>query len=344
MTIFKDKKIMRCFKYILPPVLLILIFVHIDISKLLTTLVRIHVGYVVLALVFGYMAFVLASTLRWKLLLHTAYQIRIPYLRLLRFYWIGMFVGYFIPAGLGADIYRAVYAGRWSGEYEKNLVTVFMEKLFILAGSILILLAVSPLAGISLPPGHQVENVLHMLYWTALFGFLGAGIVVGGLATSCGSRVVSALSVRVWSWVQAGLDKVPGGLGARKMPRDLGLLLQPFVRWQSVALIVGFTVLNRLIGCLGGVFLLQAVGVQLSLPAHLFIWTLIFVLFSLPISIGTLGVREGVFIVLLGLFGVSSETALAVSFAGLACLLVTTCTGGLIWIGHNLFTAAAGRQ
>jgi hypothetical protein len=47
-------------------------------------------------------------------------------------------------------------------------------------------------------------------------------------------------------------------------------------------------------------------------------------------------VREGVFIILFGLFGVESEVALAASFAGLACLLITTITGGLILIAQNL--------
>ena len=67
---------------------------------------------------------------------------------------------------------------------------------------------------------------------------------------------------------------------------------------------------------------------DLSLTVHVFVWTLMFFIFLVPISIGTLGVREATFIVVFGLFGVEDEEALAGSFVGLASLLFTVGLGG----------------
>jgi hypothetical protein len=56
----------------------------------------------------------------------------------------------------------------------------------------------------------------------------------------------------------------------------------------------------------------------------------------MPISFAGLGVREGVFVVMYGIFGVASEISLAVSFASLAALLVAISVGGLIHLADGL--------
>jgi hypothetical protein len=87
----------------------------------------------------------------------------------------------------------------------------------------------------------------------------------------------------------------------------------------------------------------HAVGRLNLFTVHVFVWTLMFFIFLVPISIGTLGVREATFIVVFGLFGVEDEEALAGSFVGLASLLFTVAIGGVVWLAAARGSAREAR-
>jgi uncharacterized membrane protein YbhN (UPF0104 family) len=92
----------------------------------------------------------------------------------------------------------------------------------------------------------------------------------------------------------------------------------------------------RIIEAVSGNIFFRAVGIQLPLIVNIFTTTLRFIIFTLPISFGNLGVREGSYIMLFSLFGVESETALTVSFLVLAGLLLFTFIGGIILLVSNI--------
>ena len=113
--------------------------------------------------------------------------------------------------------------------------------------------------------------------------------------------------------------------------------IRPFFVARNQLLIVAVTALNQMIASYGGRLLMLSVGVDLSLTVHVFVWTLMFFIFLVPISVGTLGVREATFIGvfgLFGIFGVEDEAALAGSFVGLASMLFTMGLGGLVWLAE----------
>ena len=56
----------------------------------------------------------------------------------------------------------------------------------------------------------------------------------------------------------------------------------------------------------------------------------LYFIFLLPISFGSLGIREGAYILLYGLFGVPAETALVVSFFNLLGVLLNNLIGALL--------------
>jgi len=119
--------------------------------------------------------------------------------------------------------------------------------------------------------------------------------------------------------------------------------IRPFFVARNQLLIVGVTALNQMIASYGGLLLMLSVGVNLSLTVHVFVWTLMFFIFLLPISVGTLGVREATYIIVFGLFGVDGEAALAGSFVGLASLLFTVALGGVVWMAEARGSAREAR-
>ena len=103
--------------------------------------------------------------------------------------------------------------------------------------------------------------------------------------------------------------------------------------WRYVGVIMLLTVSIRGLAAVGVYCFFISLGHQVPITVALFAFSLIFLVFMLPISFGSLGVREGAYIVVFGLFAVPREVALAASFLGLAALLATIGVGGLILLG-----------
>ncbi len=62
----------------------------------------------------------------------------------------------------------------------------------------------------------------------------------------------------------------------------------------------------------------------------MFITPALYFIFTLPISLGSLGIREGTYIILYGLFGVPPEVALLISFFNLSGILLNNLIGGIV--------------
>ena len=73
-----------------------------------------------------------------------------------------------------------------------------------------------------------------------------------------------------------------------------------------------------------------ALGSQLGITTYLIMIPVLFVAANLPISIGGLGVREGVFITMMVASGMQQQTAIGVSVLYLATVLTLTVPGGFV--------------
>ena len=151
-----------------------------------------------------------------------------------------------------------------------------------------------------------------------------------------GNKVLFYVQKKLASRIKRIISKV--SQGRANNPNDLSLfgLAKRFFHRQNLLIVIAFTVIMRIVEAVGGNILFQAVGIQLPLIVNIFTKTLIFIIFTLPISFGNLGVREGSYIMLFSLFGVDSETALTVSFLVLAGLLLFTFIGGVILLVSNI--------
>lgn len=79
-----------------------------------------------------------ASCLKWWLLLRHQ-QRPVPFVQLLRFYFIGYYFTCLLPSNVGGDLVRSVYAGRWVGSQQQAAVSVLLERA---TGLVLLLLLV----------------------------------------------------------------------------------------------------------------------------------------------------------------------------------------------------------
>ena len=83
---------------------------------------------------------------------------------------------------------------------------------------------------------------------------------------------------------------------------------------------------------IGGIVYLLAQNVSVALPVTrlLWIWGIVGIVQSLPISYGGLGVRELSFVFLLSLYGVTGSSALSLSLNIYLLLLIGACIGTIL--------------
>jgi len=329
-------KIVYIIKILVPIILLSIIFIKIDFEKLAKNFLNVNLFYCMAGILVGYVSQIFIATWRWKFMLSKFYLIRLPYLRLVNYWWIGMFLGYFVPAGMGMDIYRIVSVGQHGGDYGKSIAAVVGEKIFGVLGSILLLMVAYPLVRQTINADPRITEIIAYVYWVGVVSTVCLVLAVVFVRVRHGNKVLFYAQEKLTLRIKRIISKISQDRANNLNDLYLSRIVKGFFHWQNILTVIAFTVMMRLVMAVGGNILFRAVGIQFPLIVNIFTTTLMFIIFTLPISFGTLGVREGTYIVLFSLFGVESETALTVSFLALAGLLLGTLTGGVILLISNI--------
>jgi uncharacterized membrane protein YbhN (UPF0104 family) len=101
-------------------------------------------------------------------------------------------------------------------------------------------------------------------------------------------------------------------------------LKKPGLIFQSI----GLGMIFQLLGVCIIYRIARDIGITINYSDWCWIFSAVSVILLLPISFGGVGVREGGFLMLLAMFGVSTESALACSLAFFALQVATSLLGG----------------
>lgn len=254
---------------------------------------------------------VLAGVSRWDLLLRAA-SIRLPRAMLLRSFLIGRFVGAFTPSTTGLDGWRLWEVGRASGQMSRSAAVIVLEKLVGLIAMGSVCAALVPVGGVALlGPGALLAAALIAV---------GAGV---GVVLMRHPRWLEALIGRAPKKVRGKLDKLPEALHATRLNRGqlAGALARGVVSHLSLSAVFVATAL--------------ALGLETELGALLVVGNAITLAVLLPVSIGGVGVREGVAVALLATVGVGPTDAVLVALLGYLTGQVPALLGGLAMLGSE---------
>jgi hypothetical protein len=105
-----------------------------------------------------------------------------------------------------------------------------------------------------------------------------------------------------------------------------------FTNPRQCCAVLGLSVITIALTVLAFKFVGDAVGSPLPLGSWIMIVPPVALIQLVPISLAGWGVREAALVVALGWFGVSAETALAISVLVGLCLILVGLPGGLIWL------------
>lgn len=262
----------------------------------------------------------LAAALRWRGLL-LAQDVPLPAGRVMSIFFIGQFFNSFMLGACGGDMARIYYILRdTTARRTETATSVLIDRgigvfIQILLGCALLFL-VWPLV--------RTHAALQTVAWL-MFAFGGGAALV--------------LAVLLWknlfehvAWFRRLEMSTPLGTKFRRAYEELFCYRR---RPRALAAAAVYSVLSLLfqitaVACLG-----HSLGIVASFTSYLVFVPIIGVFASIPLTPGSFGVREGLFVVLFQTVGVDAHQAVLLSLLFYAAGLVWSLVGGAIFLGYS---------
>lgn len=252
----------------------------------------------------------LIGCVRWRLLIgHLG--LTIPMRQALLSYYLGLFFNNFLPTGVGGDLARTVHL-KLQGHSIKPLISSAVADRVIGLAVMLVLGGVS----LVLSPELRIDPD-RKLY---LVGLIVLGLAGGGAVFWFSNRLPLESLTRRYQHtrVRRGLIEIVHLLTTyRTALRGLFMAVLLSVVMQSLVIATYY-------------LLARGIGIELSLVTFFAFVSMVQVAASLPISLGGLGVREGVLVALLVGVGVDIQLGVALSLLFLLTLWLCSLPGAAV--------------
>lgn len=244
------------------------------------------------------------AALRWKLLvrgeglsLKTAVQLS----------FAGMFFGQVLPATIGGDVVRGVMAGRAGMAWREVVASIVLDRITALLASVILILAGLP----------ALANAA-------------VGVSVAGTAT-----VSAGLALMVVAGLYADRIPLPAVLAGNDkvavLRRLVGRLREGLLsKAGAVALALSLVIQLTTVA----IVLTIALSFEIAVTPMAAFLVVPFAVFAaaVPVSVNGWGVREGLMVSGLGLFGVAAGDALLISVVLGLSVIVAVLPGSLTWL------------
>ena len=313
--------------------LIALLLAKLDLSRTVSSLVSVRTDFLIASLA-TFAASLVLGNVQWLMLLFLQ-GVRLTFGKTLSFYFVGAFFNNFLPANIGGDIVRIYDVYKESRMPDQAIAATVTDRLFGMVA----------LGLLAMPSGLYVALRYERVGLGRAFGLWSLVIVVAFIV------ILGLTSAVIFS------KRLARGLGRLLRPLLAGGLRDRFKRvYESFH--TYRTTIRNLPGILLVAIIVQALRVLvhyeiseamgLAIPAvYFFLFVPVIAIFiALPISIGGLGVREG-----LGIFffcravpGVGSEQAFTMGFLAYVVGVVVSLAGGVIYLTRGLAPAQIERE
>ncbi len=277
---------------------LYVVFSKIDVREFASIFAKIGILYFVLAAL-PYVAAQAVSTWRWKLLLPEHFRFG----RLFSLYMIGSFFNSFLPGVIGGDAVKAYYLNKDARKISLTLASVFMDRYLGYVGLMIIGISAFPFA--------------YSYFGTSPFRWIMPGIFVAFVIAS-----VLFFGLKLGRKI-GSVSEIYEYFGRLKSRKDV------IVK----AVFLSFVV--QLLNFLMVVILAMAMGEDIPLILLCVFLPIIITVATVPISVSGLGVREGSFVLLLGLIGVRPELATSLSLSWFFANFLGGLPGLVAYVRHK---------
>ena len=271
---------------------LALIFRAVDVASVWDHVLKVDVLQLALSIGLFFPAQLLMAY-RWHWLLKTLGH-RFSYQAVLHHNLRGQFAALFLPGQLSGDIVRGVSIARGSSGKSTLALSIIIDKVALLAA-----LAIVACAGGFWSP--VLDQVPNLILSSAMLLII----------------TVVALLLLAFLRIQPNRLAAMSGMLPRPLRRFSDALLfdlsVPTLSLKLMSLVLMLALAVQLISTLGGFFLMRAMGIPIAILDWAAINAVVAVAQIFPLSIGGIGVREGILIGMLSLYGVGAAAATAFS-------------------------------
>lgn len=256
----------------------------------------------------------LCTARRWQIIMGV---IKVPakFWDLFLTFSVATFFNNFLPSTVGGDAYRMIESYRMGARKGQAVAVIFIDRILGLSA----LLIIAFLASLVVP---KVATQIPFLWLFMIAAFAGlamlAWFVFGHgrhtlIGWFSGQNPVSRAIHKILNKLDAGIGLFRGRHDVLRQAIFLSLILQ-------VVVVIHYLLIAR------------ALHIDISLAALFIITPLANLLMVAPISINGIGLREAIFVFLMGIYGVSEEHALAFSICAFVMILGQGVIGGLVFM------------
>jgi len=292
----KKRRIGLIFRILLSTVLLLVIVSRVDLHVVLELLEHTDI------LKFNLLVIILIAdrflmSFKWKLLLQ-ANKVGLSIWQSFKIYLISNFIGVFLPTGVGSDIFRIYYTSKSVGQGEKIAASVFMERfLGIIASTMFAAFGLAILTGYS---------------GISLFESKTAAIIFGMLVF---------FSVAFWFSIQKVTLTFIENLFRRwkhlwfykKWFQCHQAYLEYTNHKRTLLVFVFLSMFEQGLYAFANYVGSKGINLSLDLIYFLGIIPICIILIRIPISINSIGVREGLYVFFFSMFGISASEAFSLA-------------------------------
>lgn len=253
------------------------------------------------------------AAVRWAVLARPV-GFQLPLASFIRRFFEGLFFNLVLPTSIGGDVVKAYRLADTPGGRVLAGCTVLADRLAGLTA--LSVIAVTALA-------------VHRF----------------ALGPSAAVAIAAALTLAIVAVARAivgNLDRILGAIPVRGRLESLAARLLPYQKRPGlVASAIGWGMLVQIGGVLGVACIGRSLGLDVALPTWFMAVPLVNLATVLPISIGGVGVREGMLSALLAPAGVPTEKAVAIGMLTLLTMIVCGVAGGIAFLAAGRTPPAA---
>lgn len=304
-------KITLLFKITVTVILLYYVVSLVDTQELMPLISNINWGYLAIAIVCHVIAFLVMS-IRWWLILNSS-DFKIEYSKITGAYYLGLFFNNFLPTAMGGDVVRIAKL-RMAGISTDLLIFSTLSDRIVGLLSIIVMGIIG--VNFSATIQQNINNETLLLINTISIVLF--GLFISALNTKFRDLIFSLTvqKIRLWNRLNNFLVFCHKNIESLKnntmIPKSILLSL-------ISQLLIVFTYF----------FIGKSLNIELGLLEYVLVVPVVALFSSLPISVGGLGVREGVMVFLLTTAGTTTSSAVSVSIVYLSVLIFITLPGGL---------------
>jgi uncharacterized protein (TIRG00374 family) len=293
-------------------VILVLLLRMIDLGELRRLLPRISLFFFACATVVALLDMMVMG-LKWNVLLR-AFQVRVAWHKPVLAYFTGRFITLFTPSTVGIDAYKSYFLKREGCPLVPVISSIFVERFVGMLSSFAIIALLMPF---TVEPLHLEPRAAWMAGGWAVLAALWAGLALSlsQVHRFGGERFVSRLPRVLRKRVRAFLVGISG------LRENRSHVLYYFAISTVEKIFYGAVVY-----CCT-----RAVGFDLDFFPLISLTPVVALLERLPISFSSIGIREGLFVALLNLFGADATRAVAIALVMRVAEVLLLLLSLLLW-------------